>query len=114
MVLIFRLSSESHPLPHVTAVVWDKLLHSVEYAALGLLLCRALLGEGLSVVRAVVFAVVVTSAYGASDEWHQAFVPERSSDVKDWVTDNIGATLGASMYAAALGRRTSRRRELSA
>jgi VanZ family protein len=105
---IFYLSSQSAPLPELTEHVWDKLLHTIEYALFGVLVCRALVGEGLQGVRAAILAIAITSAYGASDEWHQSFVPDRSSDVRDWLTDNIGATLGAGCYAAtatAAGRR---------
>lgn len=45
MALIFHFSSESAPLPALTALVWDKALHLTEYAGLGLLLCRALRGR---------------------------------------------------------------------
>ena len=107
-LVIFTLSSQSKPLPELTEHVWDKILHMIEYAGLGVLVCRALVGEGLPWIRATILAIGITSAYGASDEWHQSFVPDRSSDVRDWLTDNIGATLGAGCYAAtaaALGRR---------
>jgi VanZ family protein len=104
MVAIFHFSSETNPLPQVTAHVWDKLLHTLEYSGLAVLLCRALIGEGAGWIRAIVLAIVVSSIYGASDEWHQSFVPLRDSDVRDWLTDNIGATLGAGCYAA-FGRR---------
>jgi VanZ family protein len=98
--VIFYLSSQSAPLPELTEHVWDKFLHTIEYAGLGLLVCRALVGEGIPWVRAAILAVAISSVYGASDEWHQSFVPDRSSDVRDWITDNIGATLGAGCYAA--------------
>jgi len=98
-LVIFSLSSQSAPLPELTGHVWDKFLHTIEYAGLGLLLCRACVGEGLPWVRATILAIAISSAYGASDEWHQSFVPDRSSDVRDWFTDNLGATLGAGCYA---------------
>ena len=31
--------------------------------------------------------------YGASDEWHQYYVPGRYADVWDWVADIVGATV---------------------
>jgi VanZ family protein len=105
MVVIFHFSSESDPLPQLTANVWDKFLHTAEYGGLGVLVCRALIGERVAWLRAILLAIVVSGAYGATDEWHQSFVPRRSSDVRDWLTDNIGATLGAGCYAAAIGRR---------
>ena len=99
MLLIFCLSSQSDPIPELTARVWDKLLHTGAYAALGLLWCRALRGEGLGWVAAVTVALVATSAYGASDEWHQSFVPLRNSDIHDWFADTFGGAAGAAAYA---------------
>jgi VanZ family protein len=96
--LIFYISSLSMPLPELTTRVSDKLLHGVEYAALGVLLCRALRGERFAWRLCVVLAVVLASAYGASDEWHQSFVPERNSDVLDWITDTVGGALGSIVY----------------
>jgi VanZ family protein len=34
-----------------------------------------------------------TSLYGASDELHQYFVPNRSCDFYDWLADSIGAVM---------------------
>jgi VanZ family protein len=99
MAAIFHLSSQSQPLPELTAHVWDKLLHATEYSLLAALLCRAFRGEGLGWLRAILLAVVCTSAYGVSDEWHQMFVPMRDSDIRDWLADTIGSGVGAVLYA---------------
>ncbi len=101
MALIFHFSSESEPLPAVTTVVWDKALHLAAYAGLGVLFCRALRGEDLPLLPAVLLAIVLTSAYGATDEWHQSYIPLRSSDVQDWVADTIGAGLGSLAFSTA-------------
>jgi VanZ family protein len=98
MLLVFYLSSQSRPMPIVTEHVWDKLLHFAEYAALGALLFRALRGEELSWALAFVAAAVVTAAYGATDEWHQSFVPLRDASVRDWLTDLLGGAAGAGLY----------------
>ena len=100
MFVVFHLSSESEPLPALTAHVWDKLLHLIEYGGLAALLFRALLGEGLGWLAAVAGAIVLASLYGASDEWHQSFVPMRDSDVHDWVADTVGGTVGVAVYSA--------------
>lgn len=102
MIAIFHFSSESEPLPAVTAHVWDKLLHTAEYAGLALLFCRALRRERLGVLAAALVAVLLTSAYGATDEWHQFYVPLRSSDIHDWLADTLGGTIGAACYTGAL------------
>jgi VanZ family protein len=60
------------------------------------LVFRALDGEGLGARRSAILTVVIVSAYGATDEWHQMFVPLRSSDVYDWMTDTLAAVIGAT------------------
>jgi len=108
MAIIFQLSAEPNPLPEITSRVWDKLLHATEYAGLAVLLCRALLGEGLGAIAAVIVAALATSVYGASDEVHQLFTPGRESSVFDWFADSTGAIPGAILYLAAarlVGRR---------
>ncbi len=99
MAAIFEFSADPQPLPQVTAVVWDKLLHFAEYGGLAFLFYRAFHGEGVAWVGALVLAVIATSLYGASDEWHQSFVPLRDSDIHDWYADTVGASLGAAFYA---------------
>ena len=41
------------------------------------------------------------SLFGASDEFHQSFVPGRDTDVFDWVADTLGATAGALVWLGA-------------
>lgn len=116
MVLIFHLSSESNPLPALTENVWDKVLHTIEYGALGLLLCRSFAGEGLSLALAAFCALFATSLYGGSDEWHQLFTPGRTSDIHDWLADTTGGLVGVVSYlllsTASRRRRPPRRSPL--
>jgi VanZ family protein len=100
MAAIFFLSSQSQPLPALTEHVWDKLLHSAEYLGLALLLFRALSGEGLGPWTSAALTVALVSAYGASDEWHQMFVPLRTADVQDWMTDTLAGIVGAAACLA--------------
>ena len=100
MAVIFYLSSQSAPLPAVTAVVWDKVLHLFEYAGLAALFGRALLGEGLGWTASFVVAALLAAAYGATDEYHQLFVPLRSGELRDWLVDVLGASLGAAVVFA--------------
>ena len=98
-IVIFHLSSESDPLPQVTAIVWDKALHTLEYAGFAGLLARAFRTEGCRWTTAIVLAVTLSSAYAGSDELHQLFVVGRDSDVRDWMADVFGSTCGAFAYA---------------
>jgi len=43
-------------------------------------------------------AVLIVSAFGVTDEWHQSFVPGRSCDVFDWLADTTGAALAVTLY----------------
>jgi VanZ family protein len=110
MAGIFDLSAQPDPLPAVTHLVWDKALHLLEYTVLSLLLCRALHGEGLAVVRAALLAILLTSAYGATDETHQLFVPNRQAGADDWLADTSGGAAGAMLFNTALRRRRPLRR----
>jgi VanZ family protein len=96
---IFYLSSQSEPLPELTSHVWDKALHAIEYSGLGILIFRALFGERLPLPVVVGLTAAIVSVYGASDEWHQSFVPMRSPDILDWMVDTLGGSAAAVVCA---------------
>jgi VanZ family protein len=73
----------------------DKVAHFAVYGLLASLVCR--LGRGW---RAAAGGVLVVSAFGVTDEWHQRFVPGRTCDVKDWMADTGGAVLAVVLYTA--------------
>jgi VanZ family protein len=77
--------------------VSDKVLHVAEYGILSLVCYRAFRWAAGPVVarQAVVLAIVTASAFGLTDEVHQAFVPLRESSWQDWLADTVGATIGA-------------------
>jgi hypothetical protein len=71
----------------------DKVAHFFVYGLLATLLVRLARGP-----RAWWLALLATSLYGASDEWHQYFVPGRSCDVMDWLADTSGGALAIAVY----------------
>ena len=105
---IFLLSSTANPSFRPPGP--DTLLHIGGYAILAFFLYRALAGGLHSSFRPLLVGVAMGSAaaYGALDEVHQAFVPGRSSEVRDAVNGSIGAALGAAS-AAAVGAWRARR-----
>jgi VanZ family protein len=111
MLLIFYLSSQSDPMPVLTENVWDKAVHTIEYAVLGFLFCRAFVGEDWPLTLGGSAALAATSLYGASDEWHQLFTPGRSSDIHDWFADTLGALLGVILFAAIVSTVSRLRRQ---
>ena len=95
MALIFVVSAQ--PEPPLPSQLSDKQGHSLAYMGLAVTVGRALAGgiaRGTS-LRVAAGAWVIATAYGATDEWHQAFVPGRSADIRDWFADATGALLGA-------------------
>ena len=94
MAFIFYLSSQ--PEPPLPASVTDKQAHASGYALLAVLVARAAAGGLGRRVRlgAAAIAVVVTIAYGVSDEYHQSFVPGRDADIHDVYADAAGALAG--------------------
>ena len=105
---VFAVSSQP-TLPHLPSVLdWDKLQHAGAYAVGGLLLARAL-GRG---GRGALLAAALGSLYGASDEVHQLFVRNRSSDPVDWIADTLGVLAGVALWRLVhhhSARRASRR-----
>ncbi len=96
MTLIFGVSAQSDAKPPLE--VSDKLAHAVVYMGLAVLVVRALAG-GLSAritLGVAVVALAIAIGYGATDEWHQLFVPGRFGDLRDLYADAIGACAGVA------------------
>ena len=100
MGLIFWLSSMSSP--PSPGPINDKILHFVAYGGLATLCLRATSGgrlAGLS-LRAGLLAWGLATAYGATDEVHQHFVPYRTADIADLAADAAGAAAAVGVLGA--------------
>lgn len=76
-----------------------KAAHVTEYAVLSWLLARALATSVAAKLRMVLLlAFLLAAAYAASDEWHQAFVPNRDGKWADVGLDSFGALLGVIAF----------------
>lgn len=113
MALIFYSSSRSDPAPVLTRHVWDKLLHAGGYGVLALLYVWALATEKLGWSTTALIAIVLTSAYAASDELHQILTPGRMPDVNDWLADTAGAALAIAGVTISTSLRRPRRLQRS-
>ena len=91
--LIFFASSRPYVASPGITQVDDKFGHFAVYGLLATLVCR--MGRGW---RAAVGSLIVVSAYGASDEWHQSFVPGRATEFHDWIADTAGAAVAVTLY----------------
>ncbi len=93
-VVIFVFSS--FPTGTATEIIWwdfiiKKTAHMVEYAILSLLLYRAFYNSEVEKGKAGVLAIIISILYGLSDEYHQSFIPGRTSKLRDVGFDTIGA-----------------------
>jgi VanZ family protein len=71
---------------------FDKLAHAAIFGLMATLVLRPFRK------RRLVWAVLIVSLFGVTDELHQSYTPGRSMDVLDWVADTTGATVAVSAY----------------
>ena len=112
--LIFFLSSQSNPpVPGLFDKIpfSDKIAHAALYAVLATLARFALRDEkeGAPWLRAWLIAVAFAALYGASDEFHQRFVVNRTPDIIDWLADVSGASMAAVAFRVSRARRAARK-----
>ena len=96
MAMLFGFSSLSKlPAPPDAFSFYD--VHFVAYTGLAVLTARATT-RGLRNVswRAVLAAILISSLYGVTDEYHQLYVPGRTFDVLDMAADALGSIVGAT------------------
>ena len=91
--LIFYLSHQpTLPMP-MGFPNQDKLVHMTAYAVMGSCAWLYFRHYALSNIVLFMIALLFSSAYGASDEFHQSFIEGRDADVWDWFADTVGAGL---------------------
>jgi VanZ family protein len=95
-LLIFNFSAGRVPV--ASQIYWQdfavkKTGHVLLFGMLAVLIYRALLGEGLSKKKAAIWAIVLATFYGATDEYHQMFTQGREARVRDIFIDGFGASI---------------------
>jgi VanZ family protein len=102
MAAIFAASSLS-AVPSLPGGLSDYTGHFIGYTLLAALAIRAFARARWSGVngRSAWKAVVMSSLYGVTDEFHQSFVPGRSPSAADWCVDTAGACVGVGLVMAA-------------
>lgn len=83
-----------------------KAAHMSEYAVLALLFLHALRSEGAR--HPMRTALLLCALYAASDEIHQAFVPDRGPSPVDVLIDTAGACIGLALSRIAARIRRNR------
>jgi VanZ family protein/UDP-2,3-diacylglucosamine pyrophosphatase LpxH len=77
----------------------DKVAHLIAFGTLAAALDVAwtLTVRGVPMYRRHIAIFLITSVFGALDEWHQSFVPGRDASPWDWAADSVGAALGIAV-----------------
>ena len=102
MAAFFVVSRTPIPPVPIGLAVSDLIAHAVAYAFLGAAMLRGVAGAKWAGVTAggAVLAAVLAAAYGLADEFHQSFVPGRTSELRDVAADALGSAAGAGLIWA--------------
>jgi VanZ family protein len=97
MLLIFLLSSQPS-LPKIRLFSGtDLLAHAVFYGVLCVLLARSLAPPRVTTWKRMLLLIILVTAYGITDEYHQLLVPGRYASGWDILADGLGGFLAALM-----------------
>jgi VanZ family protein len=98
--IIFWVSSLPYVKTPMPKIHFDVILHMLVYMPFGFLLAKAIKNTKNSVSWKSLLGLVLLFSflYGCSDEFHQSFVPGRSSEVLDLIADTIGGVIGGYVY----------------
>jgi VanZ family protein len=107
VLLTFWSSQSSLPIDHppVSTLLHGfqhRVAHLVAFGMLAILARWAF--EGYP--RAALLAVLMTSAFGATDELHQRFTPHRHPGLDDWLVDTLDACLAMLVWSRLFEGRT--------
>lgn len=80
-----------------TDFIVRKLAHCLEFTGLCVLINLGFVLDRKKLM--VIQSIVITSAYAATDEFHQLFVNGRSCELRDWTIDTCGALAGGIAFA---------------
>lgn len=94
-VLLYIGGQSNVPTVETTLPV-DKAAHFVMYGVLGYLATSGWLKTHQP--RRLLWVLLLAMAVGAADETHQRVVPNRSSDIMDWIADVTGITVVALVW----------------
>jgi hypothetical protein len=107
MATIFWLSSARRDFlpPGPLGAFTSNAAHGPIFGLLALLAARA--------TGSVPLGLAISVLYGLGDEWHQSFVPGRSSSPFDLATDTVGSLAALGLMAVPLAESVALRRAIA-
>ncbi|GIW90245.1 MAG: hypothetical protein KatS3mg109_0677 [Pirellulaceae bacterium] len=97
-----RISSSEPPVAHL-----DKLVHTTGFLLLAVLWCWTIWQRKPS-WKHLFLSWMVLAAYAAIDELTQYWCPYRIPDVRDWLADSVGITIGLVICFSRRNQRSRR------
>lgn len=84
----------------MTSFQWqDKFLHFFAYLFYGATLAFAMHVHGKwNPKKNILWIILIGCFYALSDEYHQSFVPGRTSEIGDIIADCLGIATSSAMY----------------
>lgn len=78
--------------PNMPIMLGDKIVHFSVYFVFGLSILFSIIvnKNHWKDPKIIIVTILLGALYGASDEFHQAFVPGRSVELLDWLADLLG------------------------
>jgi VanZ family protein len=83
---------------NIINLIIRKNAHAFEYLILALFISNLLFTFKLKGKSAIIYIMFVCLFYAVTDEFHQAFVPDRTSLVSDVLIDFVGSLIGTFMF----------------
>lgn len=92
LTLFIASHQEGVPFDTSIFIFQDKILHFFAYLIYGLTIQFFLISFDLTKKKYILLTILIGSLYGFSDEFHQYFIANRSTEFFDWVADTLGCT----------------------
>ena len=75
-----------------------KIAHASEYLILTILLIIALTNSGVTGKNVFLIALLISSLYACTDEYHQTFIKGRTGQFTDTLIDTLGGIVGCLIF----------------
>lgn len=108
LIIFIQSSFPAVELPKVEFFSADKIVHMGVYGLLAALCFISFIHiekQNLFTGSAYLWSAIITILYGASDEIHQYFVPNRSSELQDWLADIAGIIIMLALIKLFLSKK---------
>ena len=108
LIIFIQSSFPAVELPKVEFFSADKIVHMGVFGLLAALCFISLIHikkQNLFTGSAYLWSAIITILYGASDEIHQYFVPNRSSELQDWLADIAGIIIMLALIKLFLSKK---------